>query len=342
MVKNFLITTIGGITSPEIIKAIKKIKKSYWILGVDQNKNAIGKFFVDKFSVVPFSKNSPQKFIKIINNLIKKYKIDCLIPLGNDDNLVLNKFKKKITCSLLNSLQFSDKNYFDKINVYNTLKDNKLNSCPEYYVVKKNIDFEIAKKKLNYKNNNLILKPSLSTGGRGVFELLNSLKDKKIFSKRLDNNLLSYHDFRNILKDNKQELILMKKYNSKIYSVYSLCFNGVSFFSITHVREWGNASQTYRGKVFVDLKLTRISSKIINCLKLSYLINMEFVLDENKVFKLIDLNPRIGASAAIHAEEGINLLSCALELLINKKILIPKSFFKFKKTFYRFFEKVWI
>ena len=45
--KNILITTVGGVTSPDIIQSLKTNKN--YIIGVDKNNNAVGKFFVDKF-----------------------------------------------------------------------------------------------------------------------------------------------------------------------------------------------------------------------------------------------------------------------------------------------------
>ena len=64
-----LITTVGGVTSPDIIKSLKK--KNIYIYGVDKNKNAVGKFFVNKFLLMPDSKNNKLKFIKKIVSIIK-------------------------------------------------------------------------------------------------------------------------------------------------------------------------------------------------------------------------------------------------------------------------------
>ena len=339
---NFLITTVGGITSPEIINAVRKYNKNVLIIGIDQNKNAIGKFFVDKFIQAPKLNSNTLEFNKFINKIIIKYKINCIIPCGNNDNLFLNKNKKKIKSRILNALEFSDKNFFDKITTYDHLKKNDIKSCPEFFLIKNINEFDFAKKKLNSKFNNLILKPSLGTGGRGVFEIFNQINCKELFSQRTENNLLSYNDLSNILKKNKKKMILMKKYNSKIYSVYTLCLKGTWIYSITHIREWGNASQTYRGQVFVNKKLNSISAEIVKSLKLSYLVNMEFAKDDNNDFKLIDLNPRIGASAAIHSSVGINLLPLTLDLLFKKQVTIPKKYLSFKKTFYRFFDKLWV
>lgn len=202
---NFLLTTVGGITSPEIINSIKKFSKNVKIFGIDQNDNAIGKFFVDKFIQSPDSISKPKNYINFINITVKKYKINCIIPMGNNDNIILNKNKKKIKSKILNSLEFSNKNFFNKKIIYEFLKNDKIDCCPEYFIIKSFKDIYSAKKKLNSNSENLILKPTLGTGGRGVFEIYNKINSKKLFTQRTENNLLSYNELSNILKKIKKK-----------------------------------------------------------------------------------------------------------------------------------------
>ena len=332
MKNKILLTTVGGVTSPDIINCIRS-KKNY-LLGVDKNKNAVGKFFVDRFILVPDSNKNQKKFVLKLKNLIQKYKINALVPCGNDDNLAIKKYKKLIEIPVLNSLEFSKQNYFDKLTFLKKLKESFKSICPNFYILNE------QSSKFFFKFNRFIIKPSLNTGGRGVYEVRKKF-NKSDLIKRNDISILNFKTFNEEKKFFiKKNYFIMEKLNGPIVSVYSICKNGKNFFSICHIREWGNASQTFRGKVFYSKKYEKIASKIIKILNLSYAVNMEFGIDKNGNPKIFDLNPRIGASFAVHQKLGLNLPQLALDILFNKKIKIDK-FKKINSKFYRYFSNVW-
>lgn len=328
-----LLTTVGGVTSPDIIRCLKK--KSISIYGVDKNKNAVGKFFVDKFLVIDDSKTNKLKFVKKLIYYSKKFKINFIIPCGNDDNIAINIYKKKIKIPVLNSLEYSSQNYFDKLTVYHKLKSKLPELCPNFIEIK---DYKKNKSKITLP---FIIKPSLNTGGRGVLEVKKKIKFDEI-TNRVDLPSIDEEKFNselNILR--KKKYLIMDKLHGPIVSVYSICLNGKNFFSVSHIREWGNASQTFRGKVFYDKKFEKMASKIVDELNLSYAINMEFAYDNKNNPKLFDLNPRIGASFAVHKNIGLNLPLIALNVLRNKNYFPSPNIKNLNHKFYRYFSNVW-
>ena len=68
---------------------------------------------------------------------------------------------------------------------------------------------------------------------------------------------------------------------------------------------------------------------------------MEFGFNKNKKPVLFDLNPRIGASFAVHRKIGINLPFLALSLLKNKDFKPKINLLKLNQKFYRYFSNVW-
>ena len=328
-----LLTTVGGITSPDIISCLKK--KNILIYGVDKNENAVGKFFVNKFLIINDSKTNKLKFVKKLIYYIKKFKINFIIPCGNDDNIAINIYKKKIKIPVLNSLEYSSQNYFDKLNVYHKLKSTSPELCPNFIEIK---DYKKNKSKIPLP---FIIKPSLNTGGRGVLEVKKKIEFSKI-TTRADLQSIDIKKFNselNILK--KKKYLIMEKLHGPIVSVYSICLNGKNFFSISHIREWGNSSQTFRGRVFYDKKIEKMASKIIDELDLSYAINMEFAYDKKNNLKLFDLNPRIGASFAVHKNIDLNLPLMALNILSNKNYFPKPNIKDLNHKFHRYFSNVW-
>ena len=339
-----LLTTVGGVAFPSTINAFREFKKGYRVVifGTDKNENAVGKFFVNKFFKCEDSLLNPKKFNNQIIEIIRKQKIDILIPNGNEDIVALRKVKHKIKIPILDSQKNFEKNYFNKKDVYETLIKNVPEICPKYMVFKNKKNFDLAKKKLKFPKKNIVLKPLSATGGRGVYELSHKV-DKSIFSNRFElPQIYNSQVLKYLKKKNKdEEIMALEKLSKPFISVYSICMDGYNVLSLSQEREWGNASQTLRGKVAHNKKIEKIASKIIKELNLSYLINMEFGFDKKNQLKLFDLNPRLAASSSVHVNIGINFPKIALNLLLDNK-WEPKLKFKNNNLkFYRYFSHIW-
>ena len=90
--KRILVTCIGGHFTYQVVNSIRKVKKlSKFILGVDANPN-VNSFFADKFETVPRADLSKQNYVKKIIYLCKKYKIDTVIPLSENETLAISKY----------------------------------------------------------------------------------------------------------------------------------------------------------------------------------------------------------------------------------------------------------
>ena len=253
---NILITTIGGLTSPNLIQALKNnSERNIFIVGTDAFEFAVGKKFVDVFKIIPDSSENEKSFINYLKKLILKYEIDVLIPCGNEDCIAVSKHRNLFNCKVLVDDIDTLKNSFDKGFVYNKIKDELGCNSPNFYIVNSYEDFLSAIKKLNFQKNKLVIKPRFGRGGRGVYVLNDNLSFNKTFLLKPDNNYPTEF-FHKILKNKKNfdDLIVMEYLEQPFYSLYSICKSGNNFFTLTHNREWGNASQTFRGKVIYNKK----------------------------------------------------------------------------------------
>jgi len=341
---NIIVTTIGGLTSPDILKAIREITNyDITIIGTDPFEFAVGRKFVDIFEITPYSGKDEKEFINVINELVKKYKVDLIIPCGNEDNLALAKYKNVVDCKIMVSNYDDLVIAYDKAKVYEVLKNNLPDHAPKYYIVNNYQDFIKAINKLGYPNRKVVIKPRFGRGGRGVYVLREYLNFKDIFNSKPSNEY-PLEFFENILSKEKifDELIVMEYLVEPFYSIYSICKDGENIFTLTHIREWGNASQTFRGRVYYDEKLENIAAKIIKSFNLSYTNNMELATSIDGRIVLFDLNPRIGASSGIDREIGFNFPLEAINLLFGKEIKVNKEKFISQKIFMRYFDQVWI
>ena len=123
--KRILVTCIGGHFSYQVVNSIRKEKNlSKFVLGVDVNPN-INAFFVDKFEVVPRADLSMTKYVKKIVSLCKKYKINTILTLSENETLaiskhinIFNKLKIKTTVSSFEVVNLMT----DKLKMFEYLK----------------------------------------------------------------------------------------------------------------------------------------------------------------------------------------------------------------------------
>ncbi len=338
-----LITSIGGLTSPDIIRAYKENGQySTRIIGVDAFQFPAGLSFVDIFYKVPDS-GDEEFFIRTIEEIVLKEKVDVVVPCGNEDNLVLSKYKRNISAKIMvgehSNLLFA----YDKGFVYKRLQEDMSEYCPKFYVVKDYTSFIEAINSLDFPRKKIVLKPRHGRGGRGVYIINGELSFSEIFSMKPTQEYP--FDFFNLLLKKEQkfeELIVMEYLSQPFYSVYSLCKDGKNIISLTHVREWGNASQTFRGLAYYDEKIESIATDLIQKFQLTYTCNMEFGTSQDGKIILFDLNPRIGASSGIDRDIGLNFPYLALKLLLDEDIYIDKTLFMGQRKFLRFFDYVWM
>jgi len=342
---NILVTTVGGLTSPDILRVLKGVDSKEYkitIIGTDAFEFAIGKKFVDFFELSPDSNNDKKFFATEIEKLVKKYNIDVIIPCGNTDNLSLAKYRNLISCKVMVSEYEDLLVAYDKGRVYSELKKSLPDHAPKFDIVNNYTDFLIALKNIGYPSKKVVIKPRFGTGGRGVYILDSKFNFDKVFKSKPINEY-PFEFFNNLLRTQGtfDDLIVMEYLHETYYSLYSICKDGVNIFTLNHIREWGNASQTFRGRVFYDKKMEDLASKIIKKFNLSYTNNMELATADDGRIVVFDLNPRIGASSGIDKDIGFNFPLEAVNLVLGKKIFIDKSKFLKHKRFLRFFDQVW-
>jgi glutathione synthase/RimK-type ligase-like ATP-grasp enzyme len=177
MNKNVLITCVGGLFFFDFLKCLKTQKRyNFKIIGTDNDPKAYGKVLVDKF-YNSYQINSELKFFNYIKKIIKKEKIEIIIPLSDNEVRFFFKFKKKLLDLFpkLNFSFFENKNFdifLSKNNFYNFCKNNNLD-IGEFSII---TNFNQLKEKID-KNKKYILKSTTDSGSKNVF-LINEKKKK--------------------------------------------------------------------------------------------------------------------------------------------------------------------
>lgn len=341
-----LVTTIGGLTSPDCLLALRHNgEREVFIVGCDAFSGACGRVFVDSYELSPDSAKEEKKFIESIQTMVKKHRIDVIIPCGNEDNLALAKHKASFEIPIMVGKYEDLLLAYDKGAVYQMLQTHLPESAPKFSLVRDWEGFKDSIHRLGYPHKKLVIKPRFGRGGRGVYILSDLSHNQELFSIKPSNEMpLGF--FENALKgreskNDTDELIIMEHLHEPFISAYSLCNKAQNIITLEHIREWGNASQTYRGYVSYNHKLEELCAKVIKTFKLEYTNNMELAYSEDSRLVLFDLNPRLGASSGIDTHLGLNFPYLALKLALGESVHIPPSIREVQMRFYRYFTQWW-
>lgn len=124
---NVLVSGIGTIIGYGIINSLKQCKYDVHIIGMDMNKEAVGKHWCDEFVVaVPAASD---KFISFLKKIIDKYAID-IVFLGIEQEMnkitvcreELGEYLKKIVINTKSVIELTN----DKWSTYQFLSNNNL------------------------------------------------------------------------------------------------------------------------------------------------------------------------------------------------------------------------
>jgi len=281
---NILITGVGGPAGICFAKSLSEIKEIN-LIGANAEKDAIGKKFVKKFYKLPFA-NKPT-FISELNKIIKKEKIDLLIPLVDEELVVVSKNIKRIDCKILISPQITIEHTTDKSNLYNKLKE----FLPKRYN-KNNASFP------------LLIKPNVGRGSRDI-HLINNNYDLEIFDE-------NKYVFQEVLEGPE-------------YTVDTLFdFNGNPLIIVPRIRAKVKEGISITGKIILDKEIISKVRGMSKRLKFIGPINFQFMKSKGGELKLIEINARSSGGMGITINSGVDIPKLTYDLTNGGIKKVPK------------------
>ena len=326
-----LITSVGGEYAPNLIISIKSDNKiSFKVTGTDIKKDAIGKNFCDFFYQVP--KANDKNYIKKIVSICKKDKIDLVLPLSDEEAYTLSKNRKfiensktKLACTDFETIKI----FASKKDTYKKLKQFNI-STPEYVIIKKPSLLEIETRKMLKKYKEIVIKPSISRGGRNVFIVSSKTKGFKIFNDRREIKTDPKNFKSNFKRDLKKSypLIIMNKLKEPVYDLDILAWKGKPLRIIPRKRF--NSAVPNDGHIIVnDQNLIKLGKKIISKFKLSWLYDCDIMYDKKNKPQILEINPRPSGSVIVSICAGVPLIRDLV--FLTKGLKIKKQRLPFNK-----------
>jgi len=314
-----LVSCVGGELMPQFLSFLKNNKeKKVFIVGLDKNSNAIGKYFCDKFYQISDGKS--KDYIETLVNIVKNEKISLIIPASDEEALkvsknknIFDKLKVRIACTDYKTLKILN----DKEKTYKFLEENGYNLA-NWTVTKTETDLILKVKDFYKKFGAVVIKPVSGRGGRDVFFV--NKKNRKQKTEESENTTFNgINDF--IKRFNNftfpKKCIVMEKLKGPVCDIDMLSWNGTAVSVICRRRIHENFPNQGH-KIIEDKKLINLGKKIINDFKLSWLYDCDVMFKKNGEPIPIEINPRQSGSIAISLNAGSNIISNIIRIYQGK------------------------
>ena len=299
-----LVTGGGSLLGQGIIKALKKIKKKYYLIVVDVNPLSAGLYWGDERYLVPYADS--KDYLESIKKLLNKTKPD-FVFIGTDVELLHfsenkkkleSEFNTKIIVSSPDVIKIAD----DKFKTANFFKKNGF----LYPITVDPNNQEELEDLISKKGFPLIVKPRI---GARSFQV-SKVNDKKNLEDQLK-------------KTNSPIVQEHIGTESDEYTASSMCFDGICRASIVLKRDLkdGNTYRTY----YVNNENFNSSIKSwTEALKTFGPVNFQFRVDSNGQPIVFEINARFSGTTPLRALMGYNEIEmCINKLAFNQEITQP-------------------
>ena len=295
------------------IGAIKSLKLAHFkgeIIATDANPLSAGLFLASSSVVMPKSSDEKQ-FLEKLFDIIRKKKIQVLMPTSQTDGYVYSKHRSEIeelgAIPVISEVESMDtcidkKLTFSKLSQkfplpFTTTDPDKIHAFPA------------------------IAKPRFGKGSRDIFLVENESDLKYVLSKV-----------------GKKEMIFQEYLPGKEYTVDVLSdLEKNPLMAVPRVRLETRGGISSKGKVVHDEDLQMECMKIASTVGISGPCCIQMKESKDGGLKLVEINPRLGGGSYLATLAGANFPAMVIDIALGKPVLVP-SFSEI--TVVRYFEEI--
>ena len=324
--KNEITILITGAGAPGIAGTIYSLRNNpdginFKIVTTDIKNKPVGEFLSESFYSVPPPEN--KEYISILKQIIKKEKIEVILPQTTREIDVLSQRKEEIRENGAN-IVVSDNEAIKKANdKYLIIKEcEKLGiPYPRYFLINNKKDFLKAIYMLGYPENRVVIKPRLSNGLRGlriitenIISIEEFLNEKPSTLEINLKNLLSI-----FVQGGFPELIIEEYLPGEEYTI-DMFRNSKGVVIIPRIREAIRSGISFNTKIDLRKDIIEYSQKLADSLDLRYCFGFQFILDSKGVPKILESNPRVQGTMVASTFAGFNMIYYSVKEALEKGV----------------------
>lgn len=319
-----LLTCVGGEFAPELISKLKNSKKhQIKLIGVDENKNAIGRHFCDLFFKVPSGVD--KKYEEVIQAIVKLHDVDLVIPTSDEEAISLSNsrdFFENHKCILASVEKDTLSILANKKKTHEYLKKHGIHT-PKTLIAHNYEELKVITQKIYEELGQFVLKPINGRGGRGVYVISKKYKKIKKYKDRREIHL-DFNNFNNLFEHKYKDgypFLIMERLLEPVIDIDLLGWKGKAIRVLPRRRV--NSAVPNDGHVFLnDDRLISLGESLIDIFQLSWLYDCDVMFDSEGRPCVLELNPRLSGSVAVSISAGIPLLDDVIHLAKGENTLL--------------------
>ncbi len=340
---NVLVTGAGA---PGIKGTIYSLKnnienRDIQVIGTDINAHAVGSYLCDKFRVIPPAKKA-KEYLNALLLICEEDNVDVLLPQNTFELEILanniEKFSRigtKVVTASKSSIHIAN----DKYLLMNICKELGV-PVGDFYKVNKFEDLISKAKHLGWPAVNVVVKPPVSNGMRGVRIIDESIDRKKMFYDEKPNSLYTtMNDLKSVIGDNFPDLIVTEYLPGNEYTVDVFRAKNKTTV-IPRIRHQVRSGITFSGEVVKNENLIKYCKLISDKLDMQNCYGFQFKLDKNNIPKILESNPRIQGTMVLATIANANIIYASVKNALGEEI--PDFNIKWGSKFLRYWGGVGI
>lgn len=257
-------------------------------------------YFADKFiKVPPVSSNN---YVSYLINIVKKEKIDLIIPTIDTELLILAKNKNLIERKANTKVLISDVETIEKFNdKFKTANFFLKNGFKTPKII---TEESIANGQVDYP---LFIKPFDGSSSKNTFKI-NNKKELYFFKEYIDNPIIQ-----EFIDGTEYTIDVMTDFKGKLLSV------------VPRVRIKTRGGEISKGLIIKDKTIIETIKKMVKKIKVCGPLTIQCIKNENGIY-FIEINPRFGGGAPLGFKVGANSVNKLIRLLKGEELSYDESY----------------
>ena len=307
------------------------------VTGVDLKHDVVGKFWVDKFRVVPEPENDD--YVDRINEICSNDDIDVVIPQTTRETTKLSKTFEKINAEVVVANASSVEQANNKYEVLKVCQQLDI-PAPDSLLVQSNEELARAARELGYPMKPVVVKPPVSFGSRGfrVLRERTSWNVSRFLNEKPSAIDLTLDELGEILARDEQhyfpQLMVSEFLTGNEYSVDGFLGKKVQV-AVPRLRKEIVNGISFRTSLEFREDMVENTLRAARAISLQFAFGFQFKLDSEGIPKVLECNPRIQGTMVASFFSGVNVIWMSVREAIHKPVdFIPKAMQK--SEFYRY------
>ncbi|MCL6494751.1 MAG: ATP-grasp domain-containing protein [Ignavibacterium sp.] len=267
------------------------------IVAADMAKNAPALYVADEMELVPPVLD--ESYISVLKGLCVKHAIKLLVPLIDNELLILSKYKDDfmdVGTRVLVSSELVNQICFDKRKTHFFFKEAGVET-PYLYdiddIMNNNVDINFP----------LIIKPAKGSRSIGV-NIVNSIEELQFYFKCIEEPII-------------QEFVVGEEYTLDVFADFS----GKVISVVPRLRIETRSGEVSKGLTVKNYDIINAGKMVVESLPgAEGCITVQCILTPDNVIKFIEINPRFGGGFPLSARAGALFPQWIIELILQKKI----------------------